>query len=63
MERGGGRTDLRKPGVENAEVVIVVGGALGKILDLGFVEKFLALVVSHLAPDGVFLEGLERDGG
>ena len=36
----------------------MVLGALGQVLDLRFVEDLLALVLFHLAEDGVFLERL-----
>lgn len=53
-----GIMNLGEPCVDNAQVVVMVLGALGQVLDLRLVEGLLALVLFHLAEDGVFLERL-----
>lgn len=53
-----GIMNLGEPCVDNAQVIVMVLGALGQVLDLRFVEDLLALVLFHLAEDGVFLERL-----
>jgi len=53
-----GIMNLGEPCVDNAQVIVMVLGALGQVLDLRLVEGLLALVLFHLAEDGVFLERL-----
>jgi hypothetical protein len=55
-----GIINLGEPRVDDAQVVVMVLGALGQVLDLGLVEGLFALVLLHLAEDGVLLERLSK---
>lgn len=50
--------DLREPSIDSAQVVVMVLGTFGEIGQLSFDEIALALVLAHLAKDGIFLKVL-----
>lgn len=52
-------TDLTEPSVNNAQVVVVMFGALGELVDLCFVQVSLTLVLAHLTENSIFLVCLQ----
>lgn len=52
-------TCLSEPSINDAQVIIMVLGALGQLRDLTLVQVAFALVLAHLTKNGIFLKVLD----